>query len=118
MSKMPKSMRQSSDIAARMATPRKLDLRSIFDLQDEVIRSQIKHGPTAMLNVPAVPETLAYRMGILIEEVGEVGKAICEKRTSQEIEAELIQVGAMALSMAEAMRRKREAESDGIITEH
>jgi NTP pyrophosphatase (non-canonical NTP hydrolase) len=85
-----------------------LEKDTITTLQREVIDSQMKHGETAMLNIPVERETLAYRLSILIEEVGEVGKAICEQQGDEAVEAELFQVGAMALSWAEASRKRRE----------
>lgn len=50
-------------------------------------------------------------MAILLEELGEVGKAYCEDRLS-EIEAEVVQVAAVAVCWLEDIARQRAADGE------
>lgn len=45
----------------------------------------------------------AYRLGVLMEEVGEVGKAIHERERRAALYAELFQVAAVAVAWAESL---------------
>lgn len=74
-----------------------LSKRVIDDLQAEVIRSVQLWGEKAMMN-PDMPEE--FRLPVLVEEVGEVAKAMNDNESAEAMYAELIQVGAMALSWA------------------
>jgi hypothetical protein len=69
-------------------------------VEAEVARAHAKHGDRSILN-PAMPD--AVRLPVLVEEVGEVAKAMLEDATATELQAELIQVAAVALTWAEAV---------------
>lgn len=81
---------------------------TIDALQTEVLRSVRLWGDKAMMN-PDMPE--GRRLPILVEEVGEVAKAINENMPAEELVKELDQVGAMALSWAQIVRNKINAEN-------
>lgn len=79
------------------------NLKPIDDLtfsaiQAENYRSQALHGVNAMIN-PGVGD--AQSILILLEEVGEVGKALAEKQPNEELVKELIQVATMAAAWAQ-----------------
>jgi len=57
--------------------------------------------------------TWVYWLGILMEEVGELAKAIIE-RDSAQIDAELTQVAAVAVSMMEYGQRKGFSTREGL----
>lgn len=80
-----------------------LGKRVIDDLQAEVIRSVQLWGEKAMMN-PNMPEE--FRLPILVEEVGEVAKAMNENEPEENMYTELIQVGAMSLSWAFVIRMR------------
>lgn len=67
-------------------------------VQAESASAWAQHGDCAMLGDGL---TTLQRLAFLLEEVGEVGKAIGEGRTNDEIVSELIQTGYMALAWAE-----------------
>lgn len=48
----------------------------------------------------------AYRLGVLIEEVGEVGKAVHEEEGDEALYIELVQVAAVASAWAEGIYRE------------
>jgi len=53
-------------------------------------------------------------LAVLIEEVGEVGRALCEHWPApyrdHELEAELVQVAAVAVQWLETIKRRRESD--------
>jgi NTP pyrophosphatase (non-canonical NTP hydrolase) len=77
----------------------------LADVANERIRQDVKWGPSADRPVPP--------LRILIEEVGEVGKAMNDLRSDNEgcmslvfdLRTELIHVAAVAVAMAEGIDR-------------
>jgi hypothetical protein len=69
-------------------------------IRAEAIRAHAKHGAHSMRN-PRVPA--GERLAILVEEVGEVAKALTYDQSRDDLERELIQVGAMAAAWIEAL---------------
>lgn len=70
-------------------------------VEAEVARAHRKHGERSILN-PAMPD--AVRLPVLVEEVGEVAKAMLEDADPADLRAELVQVAAVALTWLEALR--------------
>lgn len=68
----------------------------LADVASERMRQDRKWGPSASRPVPS--------LRILIEEVGEVAKAM-QDETDDELRAELVQVAAVAVAMVEGIDR-------------
>jgi len=78
-----------------------LSANILNEIEDEVLRSWMKHGDHAMIN-PVLP--LVERLGILGEEFGEVCKATTyDQGNRAELKKELIQLSAMAASWANCL---------------
>jgi len=77
---------------------RLLSALTLSAVQAESASAWAKHGDCAMLGDGL---TTLQRLAFLMEEVGEVGKAIGEDRPKDEIVGELIQTAYMALGWAE-----------------
>ena len=75
---------------------------TIAAVHAEIIRAQVKHG---WRNTPLNPErTDEANLPVLVEEVGEVAKAMTyDNSDSDLLVKELIQVAAMALAWAQAV---------------
>jgi hypothetical protein len=73
----------------------------IAEVEAELRRAHAKHGDASILN-PAMPDVV--RLPVLVEEVGEVAKAMIEQDDATRLRAELIQVAAIALTWIEALR--------------
>lgn len=80
-----------------------LNRQTIEAVQMEVLRSVRLWADKAMMN-PALPD--GKRLAILIEEVGEVAKALNEDMSADELIKELDQVAAMALSWRQVERMR------------
>lgn len=86
-----------------------IDTTTLQDLRAEAIRAHTLHGDGSMMNLN---KTDVERFSILSEEVGEVAHALNEfilgnctwHELQDELQKELIQVGAMAVSWIEAIR--------------
>jgi hypothetical protein len=74
----------------------------------EFVRAQEKHGTTRSIAGLAAGDPLW--LAILVEEVGEASKALAEEGPARHLHDELIQVAAVALGWAEAIRTGRRAE--------
>ncbi|MDT3440284.1 MULTISPECIES: hypothetical protein [unclassified Pseudofrankia] len=74
---------------------------TVAAVEAEVARAHRKHGERSILN-PAMPD--AVRLPVLVEEVGEVARAMLEGADPRHLRDELIQVAAVALTWVEALR--------------
>lgn len=72
----------------------------------EALRAHLKHGDRSLLN-PDMP-TLE-KLAALVEEVGEVGRALTyDQDHSEGLERELIQVASVACTWIESLNASRE----------
>lgn len=76
-----------------MATYRQISLSTIGKIQRENLHAFHKHGAGWMGNPDA---NRSLRLSILVEEIGEVAKALNELSSPDELIKELIQVATMA----------------------
>jgi NTP pyrophosphatase (non-canonical NTP hydrolase) len=64
-----------------------------------------------------MPWTDPFWLPVLVEEVGEVARAMCDRESAERVREELIQVAAMALAWADAightLANEPAAEGDG-----
>ncbi|MBL7619176.1 hypothetical protein I7331_08000 [Frankia sp. AgB1.8] len=84
-----------------------ISAETVAAVEAEAARAYRKHGERSILN-PAMPD--AVRLPVLVEEVGEVAKAMLENADPADLRAELIQVAAIALTWLEALRTSDGAE--------
>lgn len=72
-------------------------------VQREAARAHQKHGDHSLVN-PLMPALL--KLAALVEEVGEVGRALTyDEGSGNELDRELVQVASVALSWRESRRR-------------
>lgn len=71
-------------------------------VQAEALRAHLKHGPNSLLSPTATP---AQKLAALVEEVGEVGRAMTYDGDEgpAHLVKELIQVASVALSWVESL---------------
>lgn len=70
-------------------------------VQAEALRAHLKHGPKSLLN-PDMPPI--EKLAALVEEVGEVGRALTyDQDHSEGLVKELIQVASVALTWVESI---------------
>lgn len=83
-----------------------------LDMKDEFKRALKKHG---IARTPANPEQAGgVNLSILVEEVGEVARAMTyDEGSKDDLEAELIQVAAMAAAWVVGLRMKR-LQTEGV----
>lgn len=74
-------------------------------IEEERARAHRKHAASGQ-SMEQVDVDHPLRFPILVEEVGEVAKALNEGATREELRDELIQVAAMAAAWAEAITRE------------
>lgn len=77
-------------------------------IDEERTRAHRKHAASGQ-SMEQVDVDHPLRFPILVEEVGEVAKALNEGASREELRAELIQVAAMAAAWAEAITREADA---------
>jgi hypothetical protein len=93
----PHTMRKIGD-----TYPRMFDALTLDAVNAEFVRAQVKHNG----RTPADREmTNAERLPILVEEVGEVARAMTYDSDLDNLVSELIQVAAMALAWVEGIER-------------
>lgn len=69
-------------------------------VQAEAIRAHLKHGAESLLS-PSASDT--KKLAALVEEVGEVGRALTYDHDRSNLVMELIQVASVALSWVESI---------------
>jgi NTP pyrophosphatase (non-canonical NTP hydrolase) len=82
---------------------------SFADANDERIRAHKKHAASGQ-SAEQMPWSNPLWLPILVEEVGEVARALCDHEPLGRLRAEVIQVAAMALAYADAIQEQMEAE--------
>lgn len=80
------------------------------DATAERIRAHEKHSAKGR-SAEQMPWTDPFWLPVLVEEVGEVARAMCDREPAERVREELIQVAAMALAWADAV------ESETAVTE-
>lgn len=78
------------------------------DAEQERERAHAKHSAKGM-SAEQMPWTDPFWLPVLVEEVGEVARAMCDREPARRVREELIQVAAMALAWADAIES---AEAD------
>lgn len=74
----------------------------LYETHGEMVRAHEKHGPESMLSPN---QDAGVKLAILVEEVGEVARAMTyDNGDEQNLQEELIQVAAMALSWLHSRR--------------
>ncbi|WP_198144303.1 hypothetical protein [Parafrankia sp. EUN1f] len=84
-----------------MNTPRTIRPEILAEVEAEATRAHAKHGARSILS-PALGDQA--RLPVLVEEVGEVARAMLEGADLDHLRAELVQVAAVALTWVEALR--------------
>lgn len=72
----------------------------LAEVAAEAARAHAKHGARSILD-PQAPDSA--RLPVLVEEVGEVARAMLEGADAGHLRAELLQVAAVALTWVEAI---------------
>ncbi|ONH27117.1 hypothetical protein [Pseudofrankia asymbiotica] len=80
---------------------------TVAAVEAEVLRAHRRHGERSILN-PAMPDVV--RLPVLVEEVGEVARAMLEGAGTRHLREELIQVATVALTWVEALRDRTDQE--------
>lgn len=74
-------------------------IQTYYEVHQERERAHAKHAPNSMETRPwDDPEWLP----ILVEEVGEVARALCEREPRERLREELLQVAAVACAWADS----------------
>jgi len=73
---------------------------TIKDVQAEVLRASTVHRDKSLLN-PDMPDV--EKLAALVEEVGEVGKALTYDQQRKDLPRELLQVAGLALAWVESI---------------
>jgi len=88
---------------------RVISARVVFDVIHEAERAHELHGIDSMLSPDS---TDGKRLAILMEEVGEVATECIMLPSGPNLETELAQVAAMAMTWLEAIRRDKESKQE------
>ena len=96
-----------------MSLPTEMQLRLRYDVfsdvNQEIQRQKDKYPTDSVSKIGQVAE--ASPLSVLVEEVGEVARAINDGEPLEQVERELVQVAAVAFAWIERIRRPAWAES-------
>lgn len=73
------------------------------DAMRERINADIKHAPNGNSMEVAPPDDPRW-LPVLVEEVGEIARAMCDLESPERLRSEVIQVAAMALAWSDALK--------------
>jgi len=78
--------------------------RPYEDMHNERVRAHVKHAPQGG-SMEVREWTDWFWLPVLVEEVGEVARAMCDRELSSRVREELVQVGAMVAAWIDSIDR-------------